>query len=140
MSGISINHSSKCVRVWHDDQQTYFCFKEHGNQQCALLKALEFEQSLSDESKLAKHKPHKHGSGASGVAGVGKYVTKGEQYGWVAYVSVGPVGNRYQVSQCFGFATYGNRAFDMAVRWRESMVGQTLPTSGGDPILLCTMS
>lgn len=129
MSGISINQSSKCVRVYYgDQQQKYFSFLECGSKQAAILAAVEFEQSLPDKQRLTKFRPRKEGHGASGVAGVGKYVSNGKQYGWVAYVSVGPVGDRYQVSQCFGFATYGDRAFDLAVKWRKTMMNQTLPT------------
>ena len=125
MSGISISDKGKWVRVYHDEQQTYFNFKEYGSAGEAVKAALAFESKLPATSRFQKLKPKINATGASGFTGVGKYIANGQWRGWVAYYQAGKRGSRQQTVCRFPFSTYGDHALESAIRWRKLMIEHT---------------
>ena len=121
MSGISINHEAKTVRLYANGEQHYFSWKQHGGLDNALAAALKEESRLSPSIRF-QCRFHTNGWGASGIAGVGKKMLRGEQVGWIAYYQAGPEGGRRQVRKSFTFSQYGRHAQACAVQWREVMV------------------
>ena len=125
MSGIFISDSGHWVRVYHDENQTYFNFKEYGSAGSALKAALAFEAKLSVKSRYQKMKPKINAKGASGFTGVGKYIAKRKWRGWVAYYQTGKQGNRKQKVCRFTFSAYGAHALEAAIQWRKLMIEHT---------------
>ena len=83
-------------------------------------RALKVQASFPDIGRKKYY--HHHGHGESGIAGVGKYVTGGEQIGWAAYYQKEENGKRRQVVKRFPFCEYGRYALACAAQWREVMV------------------
>ena len=121
MTGISVNNQSKTVRVYAFNRQHYFPFRRYGGLAHAYAAALDFIASLP-ASEHDKKYHHTVGFGASGIAGVGKYVIRGDHVGWVAYYQSGPPGQRKQIQKKFRFSHYGNFAIAAAAEWRAQMI------------------
>lgn len=130
---ISINYSSKCVRVWHggrNAEQSYFSSKEFGSLYSAYRAARAFEKELPAKQRAGRVKarlnPFPYSQ--SGIVGVCPFKSRtGEQAGWRANWTQEVDGKRRPKTKDFSFFSYGRNALELAIECRRQMVLEHYP-------------
>lgn len=127
MDRISFNDNAKCFRVWcggKNAKQVYFSVKEYGSREKAFVAAVKYENNLPAEYRKGRKKPKLQANinSQSGIVGVCPCWSHGKIAGWRAFWSEPGDGNSRHRMKDFSFATYGNQAFEKAVKYRAIMV------------------
>ena len=120
---VTMNWSSKAVRVYTPRKTHYFTFREYGSPIGAVKAAVKFEKLLSPAIGKSSHRETATKYSQTGIVGVSPSSSKGVVYGYVAnWNECRGGGEKVRCGKYFSLKKLGKDAFDMAAEYREKMI------------------